>query len=207
MKKNLPIFDIILNDDDIKHGVGMISLVDSPAIGVNWIKLAKQEVENTETYMSLTDKGLCFGCPPNGDGMTVKGKPDGRCKDSSKTKETPAKKPKKKQEPKAPAKDPSLKAKMDKADDISGVTSERSTWYKGVNALFPDDIKDSRGKPDTSDETYKNRTDWINRRAKALKAAGKGQWDKSIPDGWERGGPGSKAWEPWKDNIAPWDRD
>lgn len=41
--KKLPIFDIVLNEDDIKQGVGMISLVDSPAIGVNWIKLSNQK--------------------------------------------------------------------------------------------------------------------------------------------------------------------
>ena len=42
MKKDLPIFDIILNDEDLSQGVGMISLVDEPAIGVEWIKLSKQ---------------------------------------------------------------------------------------------------------------------------------------------------------------------
>jgi hypothetical protein len=41
--KKLPIFDIVLNDEDIKQGVGMISLVDEPAIGVNWIKLSNQK--------------------------------------------------------------------------------------------------------------------------------------------------------------------
>lgn len=40
MNKDLPIYDVILKDDD--QGVGMISLVDDPAIKVNWIKLAKQ---------------------------------------------------------------------------------------------------------------------------------------------------------------------
>lgn len=39
----LPIFDIVLNEQDIKQGVGMISLVDEPAIGVNWIKLSNQK--------------------------------------------------------------------------------------------------------------------------------------------------------------------
>jgi hypothetical protein len=39
----LPIFDIVLNEEDIKQGVGMISLVDDPAIGVNWIKLSNQK--------------------------------------------------------------------------------------------------------------------------------------------------------------------
>ena len=42
MAKDLPIFDIILNEEDLNQGVGMISLVDSPAIGVDWIKLSKQ---------------------------------------------------------------------------------------------------------------------------------------------------------------------
>jgi hypothetical protein len=42
MKKDLPIFDIILNEEDLSQGVGMISLVDEPAIGVEWIKLSKQ---------------------------------------------------------------------------------------------------------------------------------------------------------------------
>ena len=38
----LPIYDIVLKDDDLKQGVGRISLVDEPAIGVDWIKLNKQ---------------------------------------------------------------------------------------------------------------------------------------------------------------------
>ena len=126
----LPIYDIVLQDDDLKQGVGRISLVDEPAIGVDWIKLKKQEdcteclegedpcyegyvqvgmkildgkevpncvpivdgkpepptklkKQNTielDFSVTLTDKGLCFGCPPNGDGTTSKGEPDKRCK-------------------------------------------------------------------------------------------------------------------------------
>jgi hypothetical protein len=38
----LPIYDIVLKDDDLKQGVGRISLVDEPAIGVDWIKLRKE---------------------------------------------------------------------------------------------------------------------------------------------------------------------
>jgi hypothetical protein len=79
MKKDLPIYDIKLSDDT--QGVGFISLVDEPAIGVDWIKLSKQEP--VELFMSLTDNGLCFGCPPNGDGTRVNGEPDGRCKGDS----------------------------------------------------------------------------------------------------------------------------
>jgi len=41
MSKDLPIYDIKLSDDT--QGVGFISLVDEPAIGVEWIKLAKHE--------------------------------------------------------------------------------------------------------------------------------------------------------------------
>lgn len=79
MKKDLPIYDIKLSDDT--QGVGFISLVDEPAIGVDWIKLSKQEVEEpVELFMSLTDNGLCFGCPPNGDGTRANGEPDKRCK-------------------------------------------------------------------------------------------------------------------------------
>lgn len=37
----LPIYDIVLKEDDLKQGVGRISLVDEPAIGVDWIKLSK----------------------------------------------------------------------------------------------------------------------------------------------------------------------
>ena len=42
MKKKLPIYDIILSDTALEQGVGFISLVDEPAIMVNWIKLAQQ---------------------------------------------------------------------------------------------------------------------------------------------------------------------
>jgi hypothetical protein len=38
--RELPIYDIKLTDDS--QGVGFISLVDEPAIGVDWIKLSKQ---------------------------------------------------------------------------------------------------------------------------------------------------------------------
>jgi hypothetical protein len=76
----LPIYDIVLKDDDLKQGVGRISLVDEPAIGVQWIKLSEQNTIELDFSITLTDKGLCFGCPPNGDGTTAKGEPDRRCK-------------------------------------------------------------------------------------------------------------------------------
>lgn len=58
MDKKLPIFDIVLNDDDLKQGVGMISLVDEPAIGVNWIKLSKNQSMN---FKADKDKQLLYG--------------------------------------------------------------------------------------------------------------------------------------------------
>jgi len=58
MEKKLPIYDIILSDEDISQGVGMISLVDDPAIKVNWIKLAKQESLNFKTDK---EKQMLFG--------------------------------------------------------------------------------------------------------------------------------------------------
>lgn len=58
MDKKLPIFDIVLNDDDLKQGVGMISLVSDPAIGVNWIKLSKNQPIN---FKADKDKQLLYG--------------------------------------------------------------------------------------------------------------------------------------------------
>jgi hypothetical protein len=90
MKKDLPIYDIKLSDDT--QGVGFISLVDEPAIGVDWIKLAKvtikQEPKKVNSMMAKKALGTldgsgCFGCPPNGDGTRVNGEPDGRCKGDS----------------------------------------------------------------------------------------------------------------------------
>jgi len=105
MKKDLPIYDIKLSDDT--QGVGFISLVDEPAIGVDWIKLAKvtikQEPKKVNSMMAkrvtkvnsmMAKKALgtldgsgCFGCPPNGDGTRVNGEPDGRCKGDGSGKE------------------------------------------------------------------------------------------------------------------------
>ena len=85
--RELPIYDIKLTDDS--QGVGFISLVDEPAIGVDWIKLAKvtikQEPKKVNSMMARKALGTldgsgCFGCPPNGDGTKANGEPDGRCK-------------------------------------------------------------------------------------------------------------------------------
>jgi hypothetical protein len=93
MDKKLPIFDIVLNDEDLKQGVGMISLVDDPAIGVNWIKLRNQSLVDIEMSFTLTEKGICLGCPPTGDGNKKDGSPDKRCGDG--VRKTSSKNPKK----------------------------------------------------------------------------------------------------------------
>lgn len=56
MNKDLPIYDVILKDDD--QGVGMISLVDDPAIKVNWIKLAKQ---TSLAFKTDKEKQMLYG--------------------------------------------------------------------------------------------------------------------------------------------------
>ena len=58
MNKDIPIFDIVLDEKDLEQGVGYISLVDDPAIKVNWIKLAKQ---SPLLFKSDTDKQLLYG--------------------------------------------------------------------------------------------------------------------------------------------------
>jgi hypothetical protein len=82
MKGDLPIYDIVIKDDD--QGVGMISLVDVPAIGVDWIALRNQPrkvmAKRLKKVNSLMAKPECLGCPPNGDGTRVNGEPDRRCK-------------------------------------------------------------------------------------------------------------------------------
>ena len=58
MAKDLPIFDIVLNEDDLNQGVGMISLVDNPAIGVDWIKLSKQA---QISFKADTERQMLYG--------------------------------------------------------------------------------------------------------------------------------------------------
>lgn len=56
MKKDLPIYDIKLTDDT--QGVGFISLVDEPAIGVDWIKLSS---EAQLSFKADKEKQLLYG--------------------------------------------------------------------------------------------------------------------------------------------------
>jgi len=60
MNKDLPIYDIIIDDEDLKQGVGMISLVDEPAIGVNWVKLSKRDAIEM-IFKTSGDKQLLYG--------------------------------------------------------------------------------------------------------------------------------------------------
>lgn len=54
--RELPIYDIKLTDDN--QGVGFISLVDEPAIGVDWIKLSN---ESQLTFKADKEKQLLYG--------------------------------------------------------------------------------------------------------------------------------------------------
>jgi hypothetical protein len=116
MKKDLPIFDIVLDESNLKQGVGMISLVDDPAIGVNWIKLRNQLVD-VEMSFTLTKDGICLGCPPTGDGTTKSGAKDKRCGDG--VRKTSSKKPK------APKKE-EVNSKVKDAVDKSGKLNSAS---------------------------------------------------------------------------------
>lgn len=58
--KDLPIFDIILNEQDLEQGVSMISLVDDPAIGVDWIKLAKDNMMKLD-FSADKEKKMLYG--------------------------------------------------------------------------------------------------------------------------------------------------
>jgi len=59
MEKRLPTYKIIVNPDDNETGVYGISLVDQPAIEVDWIKLSK---ELEEIFFSAQkDKQMLFG--------------------------------------------------------------------------------------------------------------------------------------------------
>lgn len=58
MKKQLPIYNIVLNEDDLKQGVGSIATVDDPAIQVNWVKLKK---DAELTFKAVKDKQLLYG--------------------------------------------------------------------------------------------------------------------------------------------------
>jgi hypothetical protein len=58
MEKKIPTYKIVVNPDDSETGVYAVSLVDQPAIEVDWIKLAKIE----ELYFSANkDKQMLFG--------------------------------------------------------------------------------------------------------------------------------------------------
>lgn len=57
MEKKLPIYDVVISDDEMQ-GVSFISLVDEPAIQVDWIKLAKEE---QMAFKAEADKQILYG--------------------------------------------------------------------------------------------------------------------------------------------------
>lgn len=58
MEKKIPTYKIVVNPDDEKTGVYAVSLVDEPAIEVDWIKLAKIE---ELLFSANKDKQMLFG--------------------------------------------------------------------------------------------------------------------------------------------------
>ena len=59
MEKKIPTYRIIVNPDDEKTGVYAVSLVDEPAIEVDWIKLSKQIIDFE--FSVNKDKQMLFG--------------------------------------------------------------------------------------------------------------------------------------------------
>jgi hypothetical protein len=59
MEKKIPTYRIIVNPDDEKTGVYAVSLVDTPAIEVDWIKLSKEIVDFE--FSVGKDKQMLFG--------------------------------------------------------------------------------------------------------------------------------------------------
>lgn len=59
MENKLPTYKIVVNPEDEKTGVYAVSLVDEPAIEVDWIKLSKQIVEFE--FSANKDKQMLFG--------------------------------------------------------------------------------------------------------------------------------------------------
>ncbi len=60
MMNTLPIFDIKLDEFDPNQGVSMVSLVDVPAIGVDWFKMSKEEIMNI-AFAAKKDKQILYG--------------------------------------------------------------------------------------------------------------------------------------------------
>ena len=58
--KTLPTYDIVIDPEKLDQGVAMISLVDEPAIQVDWIKLANEGAKNL-TFKATKDKQLLYG--------------------------------------------------------------------------------------------------------------------------------------------------
>lgn len=56
--EKLPIYKVVVNDDDDLTGVDFISLVDEPAMELNWIKLNKQK---KMTFVANKDKKMLYG--------------------------------------------------------------------------------------------------------------------------------------------------
>lgn len=56
-EKEIPVFKVQIDENDMETGVHMISLVDEPAMEVNWLKLNKQKLE----FKADKDKKMLYG--------------------------------------------------------------------------------------------------------------------------------------------------
>jgi len=56
--ENIPVFKIIIDENDEMTGVDMISLVDEPAMEVNWLKMSK--LKNLD-FQANKDKKMLYG--------------------------------------------------------------------------------------------------------------------------------------------------
>jgi predicted GNAT superfamily acetyltransferase len=56
--EEIPVFKIIIDENDEMTGVDMISLVDEPAMEVNWLKMSK--LKNLD-FQANKDKKMLYG--------------------------------------------------------------------------------------------------------------------------------------------------
>ena len=141
MEKKLRIFDIFISDEDETQGVSFISLVDDPAIKVNWIKLKEEEpLMDVNLAFRIDGTGICFGCPPDGDGKRTDGSPDRRCADNRDVKGTP---PSEKKATGSPKKG-DIKDKIKSGNDVDANPEETQKVRKAMRDKIPVDTQESR---------------------------------------------------------------
>ncbi len=59
--KGLPVYDMTINYLDAESGVEFISLVESPAIEINWVKFSEQKAKQKSAFSENKDKRMLYG--------------------------------------------------------------------------------------------------------------------------------------------------